>query len=588
MLQELKKLKWFLKERTKDYFIGVLSLQTVNILVVIPPIIMGSAIDKISSGIITPKELTQFLLIMSVLGISNYGLSCVWAYKIFESNLLIDLRLRGMLMKKILRLHQPFFEKFSSGDLMNRATSDIESVGELMGFGVLSLSDSVGYLLTVLLAMGFYVSWKLTLLSILPFPVLTLLTNYVGKYIHRLYMDQQKALSRMNEEVLEHINGIRVIRSYVMEEASCLSFQQSAENLYKKSLRTELISAAFWPASKIFSTLSFAIALVFGTSMILAQEITLGQLISFNLYLAWLIWPMFAMGEFMNIAHRGSSSVQRIYEVLDYEEDLFLSEHTVTINDISSISFQDYSFCYPSSNSLNLNHIQLNIKKGELLGIVGKTGSGKSTLVKQLLKQYPKGTGKLLISDQSVSDIDQTCLMSFIGYVSQDNILFSKSIRDNILIGKEDASEEELAQSTETSDFHKDLLQFRDGTDTQVGERGISVSGGQKQRICLSRALIKDPELLILDDSLSAVDSKTEANIIKNIRENRRGKTTIIISHRLSAVSDANEIIVMDDGYIVERGTHETLIKNQGWYAEQYKIQQMEAETDDESFKRKR
>lgn len=577
MLKELKKLKWFLKERAKDYFIGLLALQTLNILVIIPPLLIGSAIDKISQGILSPKDLFQFLLIMSVLSITNYGLSCIWAYKIFESTLLIDLRIRGMMMKKILRMPQTFFERFSSGDLMNRATGDIDAVGELMGFGVLSLSDSIGYLLTVLLAMGFFVSWKLTLLSILPFPVLTLLTNYVGKYIHKLYTEQQKAFSQMNDEVLEHINGIRVIRSYVLEERACTNFETTVDKLFKKSLKTELLSIAFWPASKIFSTVSFAIALIFGTSMVINKDITLGQLISFNLYLNWLIWPMFAMGEFMNIAHRGSSSIQRIYEVLDSDDDKLTSSQRVKIKEINSIVFHDYSFQYPSSKFLNLKDINLTIKKGKLLGIVGKTGSGKSTLIKQILKQYPKGEGELLISDQSVFDIEKASLMSQIGYVSQDNILFSKSIKENILIGKEDADEEELLYSIKTADFQKDLTQFAEGLDSLVGERGISVSGGQKQRICLARAIIKNPELLILDDSLSAVDSKTEAKIIKNIRVNRKGKTTIIVSHRLSAVSDADEIIVMNNGQIVERGKHNDLIKLQGQYEKQYRIQQMEA-----------
>ncbi|MDO4712195.1 MAG: ABC transporter ATP-binding protein [Peptostreptococcaceae bacterium] len=582
MWSEIKKLGWFIKERRVHYLIGIICLQIVNLLVVFPPILIGRALDAIAKGGLTASKLFWFVGLMLLIVTTEYLLSCVWAYKIFQNSILVDRTLRGRMMSKILRMPRTFFERFSSGDLMARATSDIDAISELFGFGVFALSDGIGYLGTNLLAMGFLISWKLTIVSVLPLPILAILTNHIGKYIHRLFTEQQKAFSEMNDEVLEQVNGIRVVRSYVLEEQSVAHFEKTTEKLFKRSLKTELVSGSFWPATKIFTSISYAIAIIYGTGMVVGGEITLGQLISFNVYLNYLIWPMFALGEFMNVAQRGTTSIERIYEVLRARDNEHEKGTVALDGSIESIRFQNYSFRYPTSTTPALKNIDLQTKKGQTIGIVGKTGSGKSTLIKQLLKEYPVGEGELCISEDPIGAIERSSLMERIGYVSQDNVLFSKSIRENILMGKEDAEEEQLRAIIRLSDLSRDIEQFADGMDTLVGERGIAISGGQKQRISIARALIKDPEILLMDDSLSAVDSRTEARIIKNIREDRKGKTTWIATHRLSAVSHADEIIVLEDGMIRERGTHEELIALGGWYEEQYKIQQMEEADDDE------
>lgn len=582
MWSEIKKLGWFIKERRVHYLIGIICLQIVNLLVVFPPILIGRALDAIAKGGLTASKLFWFVGLMLLIVTTEYLLSCVWAYKIFQNSILVDRTLRGRMMSKILRMPRTFFERFSSGDLMARATSDIDAISELFGFGVFALSDGIGYLGTNLLAMGFLISWKLTIVSVLPLPILAILTNHIGKYIHRLFTEQQKAFSEMNDEVLEQVNGIRVVRSYVLEEQSVAHFEKTTEKLFKRSLKTELVSGSFWPATKIFTSISYAIAIIYGTGMVVGGEITLGQLISFNVYLNYLIWPMFALGEFMNVAQRGTTSIERIYEVLRARDNEHEKGTVALDGSIESIRFQNYSFRYPTSTTPALKNIDLQTKKGQTIGIVGKTGSGKSTLIKQLLKEYPVGEGELCISEDPIGTIERSSLMERIGYVSQDNVLFSKSIRENILMGKEDAEEEQLRAIIRLSDLSRDIEQFADGMDTLVGERGIAISGGQKQRISIARALIKDPEILLMDDSLSAVDSRTEARIIKNIREDRKGKTTWIATHRLSAVSHADEIIVLEDGMIRERGTHEELIALGGWYEEQYKIQQMEEADDDE------
>lgn len=582
MFKNLKKLFWFFKKRRKNYIIGVLVLQLANLIIIVPPIIIGKSIDSIAKGSLTWNELTTYVCLMIALFSSEYICNFIWSYNVFSNAIVIDFYLQQMMIKKILSMPRPFFEKFSSGDLMSRATSDVATVSDLLGYGTMAFSDGICYLSTVIVAMGIIISWKLTFLSILPLPILLLFSNNLGHHIHNEYMKQQEAFSAMSDVALENINGLRVVRSYVLENQSISKFEKSITDVYHKSLKTEIIADIFWPSSKIFTSMSYAIAIWYGSSLVASNQITLGELISFNIYLGFLVWPMFSIGDFINIAQRSSTSIQRIYEVLE-EKDNVTQENEVKINkDLScDISFDNYSFKYPTSSSANLKNINLFIPEGKTLGIVGKTGSGKSTLIKQLLKEYEYGNGDVLIGNIPLKNIEVKSLMSKIGYVPQDSILFSKTIKENILIGKYDSNVDEIDNAIYNAGLSKDISLFTNGLDTLVGERGVSISGGQKQRISLARAFLKEPDILILDDSLSAVDSKTQMAIIQNIRNIRKEKSTIIVSHRLSLVSHAHEIIVMDEGEIAERGNHENLMKQNGWYATQYQTQQLKEDEND-------
>lgn len=582
MFKNLKKLFWFFKKRRKNYIIGVLVLQLANLIIIVPPIIIGKSIDSIAKGSLTWNELTTYVCLMIALFSSEYICNFIWSYNVFSNAIVIDFYLQQMMIKKILSMPRPFFEKFSSGDLMSRATSDVATVSDLLGYGTMAFSDGICYLSTVIVAMGIIISWKLTFLSILPLPILLLFSNNLGHHIHNEYMKQQEAFSAMSDVALENINGLRVVRSYVLENQSISKFEKSITDVYHKSLKTEIIADIFWPSSKIFTSMSYAIAIWYGSSLVASNQITLGELISFNIYLGFLVWPMFSIGDFINIAQRSSTSIQRIYEVLE-EKDNVTQENEVKINkDLScDISFDNYSFKYPTSSSANLKNINLFIPEGKTLGIVGKTGSGKSTLIKQLLKEYEYGNGEILIGNIPLKNIEVKSLMSKIGYVPQDSILFSKTIKENILIGKYDSNVDEIDNAIYNAGLSKDISLFTNGLDTLVGERGVSISGGQKQRISLARAFLKEPDILILDDSLSAVDSKTQMAIIQNIRNIRKEKSTIIVSHRLSLVSHAHEIIVMDEGEIAERGNHENLMKQNGWYATQYQTQQLKEDEND-------
>lgn len=582
MFKNLKKLFWFFKKRRKNYIIGVLVLQLANLIIIVPPIIIGKSIDSIAKGSLTWNELTTYVCLMIALFSSEYICNFIWSYNVFSNAIVIDFYLQQKMIKKILSMPRPFFEKFSSGDLMSRATSDVTTVSDLLGYGTMAFSDGICYLSTVIVAMGIIISWKLTFLSILPLPILLLFSNNLGHHIHNEYMKQQEAFSAMSDVALENINGLRVVRSYVLENQSISKFEKSITDVYHKSLKTEIIADIFWPSSKIFTSMSYAIAIWYGSSLVASNQITLGELISFNIYLGFLVWPMFSIGDFINIAQRSSTSIERIYEVLE-ETDNVTKENEVKINKDSScdISFDNYSFKYPTSSFANLNNINLFIPEGHTLGIVGKTGSGKSTLIKQLLKEYEYGNGDVLIGNIPLKNIEVKSLMSKIGYVPQDSILFSKKIKENILIGKYDSNVDEIDNAIYNAGLSKDISLFTNGLDTLVGERGVSISGGQKQRISLARAFLKEPDILILDDSLSAVDSKTQMAIIQNIRNIRKEKSTIIVSHRLSLVSHAHEIIVMDEGEIAERGNHENLMKQNGWYATQYQTQQLKEDEND-------
>ena len=576
MFDVLIKLQWFFKENWKRYTIAVVLLIIANTIEVLPPWLIGESIDSIHRGTLTSTLLWQYIGALAALLVTAYVVNFIWQYQLFGGSNVIERKLRKNLMAQFLKMSPPFYERNRTGDLMARATNDLRAVSVTAGFGIMTLLDSTLYLATIILMMGFSVSWKLTLAAIIPLPILAITMQILGKKIHEKYMIAQDAFGQMNDRVLEAVEGVRVVRAYVHERATEKQFDDMTEDVYEKNMEVEKIDAWFTPITRVLTGLSYMIGLGYGAYLVSTGDITLGKLVSFNVYLGMVVWPMFAIGELINVMQRGNASLDRVQETLNEKEDVANPQAPMVIEKPNSIVFHDVTFQYPQSQSTNLSHLEVSLEKGQTLGIVGKTGSGKTTIVKQLLREYPTGDGKLKLSGELIEAQTKEQVRNWIGYVPQDHVLFSRTIRENILFGKADATEEELQTAIRVSSFEKDLEMLPMGLNTLVGEKGISLSGGQKQRISIARALIRDPEILILDDSLSAVDAKTESAIIKNIQEIRAHKTTIIVTHRLSAIMHADWIIVLEDGKIVEEGTHEQLISKEGWYKEQHDRQQIE------------
>ncbi|RFU64328.1 ABC transporter ATP-binding protein [Bacillus sp. V59.32b] len=580
MFSIFKKLSWFFKEQWKRYTFAILFLAIVNILEVIPPKLVGIAIDDINNGNLTSGAIVEYISYIALLGVGTYLFGYLWSYQLFGGAFLVERKMRSRFMGHLLRMTPTFFEKNRTGDLMARATNDLKAISNTAGFGILTLADSILFTFTILIVMGATISWQLTITAILPLPVMAIMMQILGKKIHKRFTQAQDAFGELNDKVLESVSGVRVIRAYVQEREDEERFRDMTEDVYRKNVEVAKIDSLFDPVISVLIGISYLIGLGYGAYMVFQQQITLGDLVSFNVYLGMLIWPMIAIGELINILQRGNASLDRVQETLSYEEDVKNEASTIHLEKPGDISYKAVNFTYPSSKTLNLNEVSVSIERGQTLGVVGKTGSGKTTFVKQLLREYPLGSGKISIADIPLEKIAIEDIRKWIGYVPQDHFLFSRSVRENILFGKENASNQELNNAIRLADFEKDLEMLSDKLETLVGEKGVALSGGQKQRISIARALIKNPEILILDDSLSAVDAKTETTIIENIQKERSGKTTIITTHRLSAVQHADWIIVLDDGKIIEEGRHPELLKRNGWYKEQFVRQQIEEGTE--------
>ena len=580
MFAIFKKLSWFFKEQWRRYTWAIIFLCLVNVMEVIPPRLIGNAIDDMNNGNMNQDALVRYVTYLLVLMCVSYLFGYLWSYLLFGGGNLVERKIRSGFMGHLLKMTPTFYEKNRTGDLMARATNDLKAISQTAGFGILTLVDSVVFTFMVVIMMGMTVSWQLTIAAILPLPIMALMMQIYVKKIYKRFTDAQSAFGELNDKVLESISGVRVIRAYVQEREDEKRFDEMTENVYRKNLAVAKIDALFDPTITIIIGISYLIGLGYGAYLVFQQAITLGGLVSFNVYLGMLIWPMIAVGELINVMQRGNASLDRVQDTLSYEADVKNPSIPGQPLNGEDIEFQQVSFTYPSSKVVNLSDISVQLEQGRTLGIVGKTGSGKTTFVKQLLREYPLGNGKVVFAGMPIEQLELGDVRGKIGYVPQDHFLFSRSVKDNILFGKLDASEEELAEAIRLADFEKDVTMLPNRLETLVGEKGVALSGGQKQRISIARALIKNPEILILDDSLSAVDAKTETTIIKNIQNERAGKTTIITTHRLSAVQHADHIIVLDNGTIIEEGTHASLLKQEGWYKEQYERQQVDEGTE--------
>jgi ATP-binding cassette subfamily B multidrug efflux pump len=571
------KLQWFFKERWKYYVLAIGLMICVNLLATIPPKMIGNTIDHIRSGNLTASSLNQTVILLVGLSLLLYVMAYVWITTLFGNSALVEKVLRGRLLAHLTKMTPAFFQRNSTGQLMALATNDVLAIGQTSGYGVMTLVHTLVGASVVIITMISLISFKLMLAALIPLPFLALVINKLGQKVRIRFLAAQASFGQMNDHALESISGIRVIRSYVQEDHDLTAFDKVTSDVMNKNRRVSMLNALFQPLTTLIVGLSYSIGIGYGSYLVFHHEITLGQLISFNIYLGMLIWPMISFGEFINVLQRGSASADRLDTALTQKADIVDADAPINVNVSERIEMKGLSFTYPTANHPSLVNVSFQLERGQTLGIVGRTGSGKSTLLKQLLRQFPVEPEKLLIAGVPIERITLDQVKSWVAYVPQEHLLLSKSIRDNVALGKHDASPEEIGRAIEMASFTQDIEQMPEGLATIVGENGVMLSGGQKQRLAIARALLIDSEILLLDDSLSAVDARTESRILQHIRKERAGRTTLITTHRLSAVSHANWILVLDEGRVVEEGTHEELMLFGGWYREQWDRQQMEA-----------
>ncbi|MGZ0085358.1 ABC transporter transmembrane domain-containing protein [Caldibacillus thermoamylovorans] len=576
-MRVFRDLFWFFRQEKKAYMTGVLLLVVVAFFETVPPKVIGILVDHMKNGTMTRGVLVRWLAVLAVVAAALYGLRYAWRICIFGAAVKLTRQLRNELYEHFTKMSPSFYQRKRIGDLMAHATNDLQAIQQTAGSGILTLVDSLTLGGFVLATMAVSISWKLTFISLLPLPVMAVATSRYGTILHRRFVTAQEAFSSLNDKVQESISGVRVIKAFGYEKQDVEAFRRQSEDVVAKNIAVAKIDALFDPTIGFLVGLSFFLAVAFGSEMVLTGELTIGELVSFTTYLGLLIWPMLAFGWLFNIVERGRASYDRVRALLAEQDEIQEAPDAIDVPPRGDIEYDIKRFAYPGEMRTALSDIRFRLKSGATLGVVGKTGAGKTTLLRLLLREFDGYDGEIRFGGRDIRRYTLSALRSAIGYVPQDHFLFSASVRDNIAFAQPEAEEKEIVRAAQLAHIHEDILQFPDGYATVVGERGVSLSGGQKQRLSIARALLTNPEVLILDDALSAVDAKTEARILAALKQERRGKTTIIAAHRLSAVEHADWIVVLDGGRIVQAGTHEKLVTEDGWYRDMHQRQQLEA-----------
>ena len=585
-MKSLLRLKPYLFRYKKTLLLGLGTVIGSNIFTVFQPLFMGFAIDELKRGIESRDYVSGDLLTLAVLIV---GFSLVAGFFTFltRQTLIvmsrhIEFDLRNDLLAHLQKLSYSFYQNKPTGDLMALATNDISAVRNVLGPGVMYPSDTL-MTFTMVLTLMLLQNWQLTLLALIPLPLVSFAVYYLGNVIHHKFLERQEQFSRLTTRAQENLSGIRVIKSYVREIYETGRFHALSWDYLKKNLVLARVQSILWPLMFLLVGCSMLITLYFGGRQVIDGELSIGTLTAFIGYLVMLIWPVIAFGWVINLLQQGAASMGRLAEIMDTEPEVRDTESTnVSVRSIEGeIEFRNVSFTHKSAGRPALTAIDLHIRKGMTVAIVGYTGSGKSTLVNLIPRLYDITGGALLIDGKDINTIPLGVLRSHIGYVPQETFLFSDTISENIRYGLGNGGEEKLFEAALISQISNDVNEFPRMYETMLGERGITLSGGQKQRTSIARAIIRHPAILILDDALSAVDTYTEEEILKRLRTYMKGRTSIIISHRISTVKEADLIVVLNNGAIVERGSHDELVKRHGIYADLHEKQLLEKELEE-------
>ena len=569
----------FVRQHWRSYIAAALMLASISVLIVSVPRKVGAVIDGLVAERLGGNALLLELAQLAAMGVAIYFLRVGWRLQLFTAAYQFGVGLRTRLYERLTLQGPSFYQRQRTGDLMALATNDIDAVEMAAGEAMLAGFDGTLTLVMVLAMMFLGVDWRLTLIALLPFPFMAFAFWRISSHVHQASNDALNRFSDLNDHVQETLSGVRTLRALGLEQRSAKQFAALAEQAADANFNAQRWEAAYEPAVGMSLSTAVVLTLALGGYLVWHGQLTIGALTSFSMYLGQLIWPMFAAGWVLALIERGRAAWGRIEPMLN--EPLSVDDYgMVRVLAPGQITLRSVGFSYPQQTAPALTDVSLSLASGKTLGLVGPTGAGKSTLLRLLLRQYVPDAGALHWGAHALDDVQLAVLRDAMSWVPQESFLFSASIADNIALAKPDASREEIQHVAHLAAVHDDIARFPHGYDTPVGERGMTLSGGQRQRVAIARALLADRPLLLLDDALSAVDTGTEARILQHLRQARQGRTVIIASHRLSAVADADQIVVLRAGCITETGRHDALLAQDGWYASQWRYQQLEASLD--------
>ncbi|AWV45773.1 multidrug ABC transporter permease/ATP-binding protein [Hafnia alvei] len=573
-------LGWYFRREWRRYLGAVLLLVVIAILQLVPPRIVGIVIDGVSKQHMPAKTLAFWIGILLLVAVVVYLLRYVWRVLLFGASYLLAVELREKYYRQLSNQAPSFYHRHRTGDLIARATNDVDRVVFAAGEGVLTLVDSLVMGLAVLFVMSTQISWELTLLSLIPMPIMAMVIKHQGAQLHSRFKSAQAAFSMLNDQAQESLTSIRMIKSFGLENHQSKRFADVAAEAGARNMHVAKVDARFNPTIFIAIGCANLLAIGGGGVMVIHGHLTLGQLTSFVMYLGLMIWPMLALAWMFNIVERGSAAYSRIRSMLSEPSTVQDGERSLP-QGRGVLSVDVERFAYSEGANPVLHNIQFNLAPGQMLGLCGPTGAGKSALLSLIQRHFDPDQGEVCFHGISLRELRLDEWRARLAVVSQTPFLFSDSVAMNIALGKPDATQEDIERVAKLASVHEDILRLPEGYQTEVGERGVMLSGGQKQRISIARALLLDAEILILDDALSAVDGRTEYQILHNLREWGENRTVIISAHRLSALTEASEILVLQQGAVAQRGLHSELSQQRGWYRDMHRFQQIEAQLDE-------